>query len=154
MIRRVPLVTRTPLHRTTSLRRVAGLNPRRRRHAASGRPAVRDDLSRAQRAALFVRASGMCEARFSPACWGRLPEDLWHAGHRVNRARGGHNQCLACRYASCPPCNYWQEDNPAAAAETGHYVRSGLDPHRMPMCLPDGRIVLLRLDGQYEEVAA
>lgn len=149
MIRRVPLVTRTPLHRTAGPRRVAGLRPRRRRHVATNTPARREDLTRRQRAQLYARSGGWCEAGFFPGCWGRLPEDLWQAGHRVNRARGGHNRCLACRYAGCPPCNYWQEDNPAAAEETGHYVRTGLDPHRMPMCLPDGRIVFLTEAGTY-----
>jgi hypothetical protein len=121
---------------------------------ASNTPARRDDLSPQQRATLYARCGGQCEAGFFPGCWGHLTNRFWHAGHRVNRARGGHNRCLACRYASCPPCNYWQEDNPAAAEQTGHYVRTGLDPHRLPMCLPDGRIVRLNVDGQYEEVAA
>jgi hypothetical protein len=149
------LATRSPLHRHTPLpRRVAGLNPRRRRHAATNTPAVREDLTRRQRATLYARSGGHCESGLSPACWGRIGPTHWHAGHRINRSRGSHNRCLACRYASCAPCNYWQEDNPTAAAESGHYVRTGLDPHRLPMCLPDGRIVLLGADGTYLEVSA
>jgi hypothetical protein len=155
MIRRVPLATRTPLRRHTPLPpRVAGLRGRRRRHVASDTPARRDDFTAQQRAMLYARSNGQCEGALSPDCWGRLPADLWQAAHRRARGQGGDNAALWNRWAACPPCHAWQHAHPDAAAETGHYVRSGLDPHRMPMCLPDGRIVRLGTDGTYQEVGA
>jgi 5-methylcytosine-specific restriction endonuclease McrA len=155
MIRRVPPVTRTPLRRHTPLPRpVAGLRPQRRRHVASDTPARRDDLTMQQRATLYTRAGGRCEGALVHDCWGRLPADLWQAAHRRARGQGGDNTALWNRWAACPPCHAWQHDHSDAAAETGHYVRSGLDPHRMPMCLPDGRIVVLDAAGTYQEVAA
>jgi hypothetical protein len=154
MIRRVPLVTRAPLRRRKPLPRpVAGLRPRRWRHVASDTPARREDLTRQQRAQLYARAGWRCEGALTLACWGWLPEDLWEAAHRQARGQGGDNTALWNRWVACPPCHRWQHAHSDVAAETGHYVRTGLDPHRMPMCLPDGRIVLLGADGTYQEVA-
>lgn len=143
----------TPLRSRTRLARVAGLRARRRRHVATDTPAQRDDLTMQRRALLYTRAAGWCESGLSPHCWVTLPPDLWQAAHRRARAQGGSNTALWNRYASCAPCHAWQHDHSDAAAETGHYVRSGLDPQWMPMCLPDGRIVRLTDDGTYEEVA-
>lgn len=151
MIRRVPLVTRKPLRRTPMPHRVAGLRPRRRRHVATNTPARYEDLTLQQRARLYARCGGRCEGGLTRACWGRLPADLWQAAHRRARGQGGDNASLANRWAACPPCHSWQHAHPDAAAETGHCVRTGIDPGRMPMCLPDGRIVRLGDDGTYME---
>ena len=148
------LATVTPLTRSRMPARVAGLNQRRRRHMATDTPAVYEDLTRRQRALLYARYAGRCEGALVPDCWGRPPDDLWQAGHRRNRSQGGSNTTLSNRWAGCPPCHRWQTDHSDEAAETGHYIRrTGLDPRRMPMCLPDGRIVRLDDHGRYEEVS-
>lgn len=134
--------------------KVAGLRPQRRRHVATNTPAVREDLTAGQRGQLWLRSDGHCELGVAPDCTVRVRPTggYWHACHRYDRARGGHNRCLACRYVGCPPCHRWQHNHPNAAVQTGHYVRTGYDPHRMPMCLPDGRIVRLTEAGLYEDV--
>lgn len=151
-----------PLTRATPLPRVAGqphrhtaLAQKRRRHVATDTPAVREDLTPGQRGLLWLRSEGRCELGMAPDCTihVRATGGTWHACHRYDRARGGHNRCLACRYVGCPPCHRWQHNHPAVAAETGHYVRTGLDPHRMPLCLPAGRLVVLTADGAYQEVS-
>lgn len=154
LARRTPLTATTGLQRTRMPHRVAGLNPRRVRHMATGRPATRDDLSRQQRDRLWNRSGGNCEGGLVPDCWGWRPRNAgWHACHRYDRARGGDNTALWNRWLGCPPCHRWQTDHSDAAAETGHYVRTGMDPRWLPICLPDGRIVRLDDAGGYEEVA-
>lgn len=168
MNRRVPLARQPMPPRTVPLRRrkalthgaasigvglgtftVAGLRDRRYRHVASNTPARREDLTRQQRAHLYARSGGWCEGALTRDCWRRLPEDLWQAAHRNARGQGGDNTALWNRWAACPPCHAWQHDHSDAARESGHYVRSGLDPRRMPMCLPDGRVVILGETGGY-----
>jgi 5-methylcytosine-specific restriction endonuclease McrA len=146
VIRRVPLVTRTPLRRTPFPPRVAGLRDRRRRHVASNTPARREDLSPLRRTLLWIRA-GRCEL-----CGVPLAYEQFEAAHRQARSQGGSNTALWNRWVACPPCHRWQHAHSDAAAETGHYVRSALDPQRMPLCLPDGRVVRLGADGGYLDV--
>lgn len=148
-MKRTPMPARVVPLRPTPLASVTPIRRRRRRHAATGRKAAYADLTIHQRARLYTRAGGRCEGALTRDCWGPLPEDLWQAAHRQARGQGGDNTALWNRWAACAPCHRWQHDHSTAAGGTGHYVRSELDPHRMPMCLPDGRVVRLSADGLY-----
>ena len=61
------------------------------------------------------RSGGRCECRCSPNCTGRM--DTGHEPQK--RSRGGDptdpNQVLA----ACNFCNFWIEENPAAATKLG-----------------------------------
>lgn len=153
MIRRVPLVTRTPLHRTAGPRRVAGLRPRRRRHMATNTPARREDLTPAARFALWARPGGHCEGALTDECWGWVPFDRFEAAHRQGRGQGGNNTALWNRWMACPPCHRTagrsQHNRPLAAEQRGLWVRSGLNPTDVPLTLPDGRRVRLAAAGTY-----
>jgi hypothetical protein len=160
--RHVPLVTRTPLRRTGGPRRVAGLNPRRRRHVASNTPVTRTtrDEWEALRALIWNRCEGYCEK-----CDAKLNPAWWDAHHRLMRSQGGRDEApnLVALHPACHTLHAGavHEDTGAAYAR-GLLIRFALDmrtgchldPRKEPLLLPGGRRVRLTHNGAYEEVAA
>lgn len=111
-----PLRRRTPMQRSTALTRAA-MQPRRR--AADPLPAV-------LRAAVFVRASGMCDL-----CGRPLPR-LWHCHHRKLRSQGGRHEpenLLALHDA----CHRKVHNRPTWARRCGYIVARNFDPSARPV---------------------
>jgi hypothetical protein len=156
MIRRAPLAARTPLrHRTPMPPRVAGLNPRRRRHVATNTPVERTTSAAwaALRQQLWERTGGgYCEA-----CGKKLNPLWWDANHRKLAGQGGLDELpnLVALHPSCHTLHAGAvHEETGAAYDRGLLVRFAVDPRTAPLHLPDGHWVLLTYDGQYEEVAA
>jgi hypothetical protein len=134
----------------TSLARRTGLQ-----RTPFTRRRYRDPVGRDTRNLVYRRAGGRCEIGL--LCGARmLPRDGWQFSHRVRRSEGLHgpqNGLVACRFCHA-----------AITSASGDQYRQALDngwlvytwpgqPQDVPVLLPDGRTVLLTVDGTYLEVA-
>lgn len=155
MNRRVPLATRTPLRsRTPMPARVAGLNPRRRRHVATNTPVERTsrDEWEALRDLTWARCGGWCEK-----CGAKLNPTWWEWSHRLAEGQGGPADIrngLAMHPLSCHregPRSVHKA--PERAWLDGYVVRSGEDFRTRPVLIGGARWALLTAAGGYEWLA-
>lgn len=138
-MRRTALARRTPLDRRSALRRVALVT---RWRAA-------DPVWTAVRKVVWRRCGGRCESSGEP-----LDPATWQCHHRKFRSRGGQHS-VTNAVALTPRMHRTVHNRGQATAEArGFVVASAADPATTPVRLFDGRPVLLRPDGTYEEVAA
>lgn len=153
MIRRVPL-TRTGIlfRRTRMPDRSVPLLPYRRRHAATGTRAVREDLNPAQRFVLWTRDGGRCIC-----CGAPVPLDGFDASHRQRRGQGGNNTDFRNRCTMAPWCHrrgpLSPDLYPDAAGARGLHVAAWEDYADVPVTRWDGVRVLLTAAGGYLEAA-
>lgn len=111
--------------------------------------------SPATRQLVLQRASHRCES-----CGEHLTGRLWSLHHRRLSAMGGTraevahsptNLVALCGVDNSGGCHGLVHRNVQAAREAGLLVRRSADPARVPVQLHDGRRVLLRPDGTYQE---
>lgn len=141
---------RTPLAQGSGLKRTGRVKPRRST-PRRGRLVLTGDARRELRRATFDRAGGRCEAGVDPSCPGRLDLEAFEWHHRKLRSQGGddvHENSLAL----CPACHSWVHRHPAAAKRLGLIVPAWAHPADYALTLPDGRIVRVTRDNEYDLV--
>lgn len=121
------MLRRTPLKRTA-------MRTRRRT----------EPMPAGTREALWNRCAGHCEL-----CGSRIPWD-WAVHHRLPRSAGG-TWALSNLLCLDPWCHNLHErsvhQNPRRSYDSGHLVRRGSDPAKVPVLI-GGALVLLTDDGR------
>ena len=101
------------------------------------------------RALVWARARGYCEK-----CGGQLP-DSWALHHRKLRSRGGKDE-ISNLLALHHECHNLGTDsvhaNPSMATDKGFMVPSWEEPSEYPLILPDGSVVKLTPEGNYQYI--
>jgi hypothetical protein len=145
-----PLERRKPLARGKGLKRSGRVKPRRST-PRRGRLTLTGSDRQELRHATYDRAGGQCEAGIAPGCPGRVDRERFEWHHRKLRSQGGddvpENSLCVCR-----SCHEWIHRHPQVAQASGWIVPSFAAPEHRAVNLPDGRIVRLTSDNEYDEV--
>jgi hypothetical protein len=139
--RYTPLVSSTPLPRSTIGRNQGPKLPAKRPRSTGPAPSVLRILAR--------RSEGLCEF------WQCL-NDAHHTHHRLPRRMGGRSNpdinLAANLVRLCPGCHDRTESRRTEALEIGMLLRAGAAPLRSPVLLRYGR-VLLGNDGTWTDLS-
>lgn len=150
MKRSGPPRRRKALDRGKPLERRARVKPKRST-PRRGRLVLKGAERQALRQATYDRAGGRCEAGVATECPGRMARDAFEWHHRQLRSQHGddtHENSLAV----CSACHSWIHRHPAASKRLGLIVPSWAHPADYALTLPDGRIVRVTRDNEYDLV--